>query len=163
MAKSEKFMPIPYYYGFLFVLLTDGFIFLKSGFGKITEGKFVMGLADTLTKSLGKNPYPWYKEFLSGIVIPNSQPFGQLIMWGEFLSGVAIISSIICLLIRVGKPRLIYMLLSLGLAGAFLLNLNFYLALGWTSASTDSLNFLMGIIELIALAETVKLMAISRD
>lgn len=158
MLKNEKFSLVPYYYGFIFVLLTDGFIFLKSSFGKISEGKFVPGLTDTLNKFLSKNPYPWYKDFLSGIVIPNSQLFGQLIMWGEFLSSVAIIVSIICLLIRVGKVKIIYTILILGLTGAFLLNLNFYLAAGWTSASTESLNLIMGIIALIGLAETTKLL-----
>lgn len=158
MSKYEKFTPIPYYYGFLFVLLTIGLIFLKSSFSKISGGKFVPGLTDTLTKFVSKNPYPWYKEFLSGIVIPNSQFFGQLIMWGEFLSTVAIIFSVICILFSIWKSKMVYIILILGLTGGFLLNLNFYLASGWTSGSTETLNLLMGIIELIGLVETVKLL-----
>lgn len=158
LSKSEKFTLIPYYYGFLLILLINGSIFLKSGYGKVSEGKFVGGLSETLTKFAGKNPYPWYKDFLNGFVIPNSQSFGFLIMWGELLSGFAIISSIFCLLFRIGRPKIIFSILAFGLIGGFLLSLNFYLAAGWTSPSTDSLNFLMGLIQLIALAETIKLL-----
>lgn len=157
MAKSNSYSLIPFHYGFIFVLLTNGFIFLRSSYGKISEGKFVDSLAPTLEKFGSKNPYPWYKDFLSGSIIPNSNFFGNLIMWGELLSALAIISAGIFMLMR-KQSRLTYWLMVVGLLGGLILNVNFYFAAGWTSPSTESLNLLMGLIELIGLLETIKLL-----
>lgn len=160
MAKSSNYSLVPFHYGFIFVLLSVGFIFFRSSYGKITEGKFVDSLATTLEKFGSKNPYPWYKQFLSGFIVPNSQFFGNLIMWGELLSALAIIIASLSILMR-RQNKMTYWLMILGLVGALMLNLNFWFAAGWTSPSTESLNLLMAIIEIIALAETVKLLAIS--
>lgn len=63
-----------------------------SGLAKIVWGGFPSGLADELTeKSEGIGG--WYKDFLDGTVIPNSELFGVLIIGGELIVGVALIAA----------------------------------------------------------------------
>lgn len=141
--------------GFLLILLSIGAVWLRSSMGKITGGKFVATLAPTLNKFSSDNPNVSYKDFLEHTIIPNSTVFGNLIMWGEFLIAIAITFSCLHLLLKKDK-KIIQKILFSGLIGGALLNLNFWLASGWTSPSTDSLNLLMLIIELIGIIILVK-------
>lgn len=128
-----------------------GLVWLRSSFGKITGGKFVDSLGNTLTKFTSGNPNIWYNDFTKSIVIPNSKIFGNLIMWGEFFSAVVIILGSLYLIFGKRENRTIELLFVIGLLGGGFLNLNFWLASGWTSPSTDSLNLLMLAIEVIAI------------
>ncbi|MBI2022033.1 hypothetical protein HYS93_04125 [Candidatus Daviesbacteria bacterium] len=139
------------------ILLYDGFIFLQSGYGKITGGKFVEGLAAVLSKFASKNPYPWYKSFLEQVAIPNSNLFASLTMWGELLSGLAIVAGGLYLIFIRNVNKLILSIILLGLGGSIILNGTFWLAAGWTSPSVDSLNMLMLIIELVTFVIIFKL------
>lgn len=131
------------------IFVSLGFIFLRSSYGKFTGGKFVSTLGDTLTKLASKNPYPWYKTFLQDTAIPNSTIFGFLTMWGELFAGVTLLCLSIYLLVQKKSNKLVYMLLCAGfIVGAFL-NLIFWLAAGYTSPSTESLNLVMFLIEVI--------------
>lgn len=134
-------------YGFLLITLAVGLIWARSNYEKFIGGKFVDSLGVTLTKAVERNPYSWYKGFLQNIAIPNSVIFGQMVLWGEFLVAVAILFSSAYLLKK--QNRFAYIILILGLSGGFFLNLNFWLAFAWTSPSTDNLNLLMGVIELV--------------
>lgn len=128
-----------------------GFIFLRSGYGKITEGKFVSTLGATLGKFASNNPYPPVKSFLEGFAIPNSVVFGNLTMWGEALVGLNLILLSLYLLFNNKASRATYLLLVVGLFFGTLLNLTFWLAAGWTSPSTDGLNLIMLIVQLVGL------------
>lgn len=133
------------------IILSVGLIWAKSSYGKFTSGSFVSSLDQTLTKILDKNPYPWFKQFLVGAVIPNSQVFGSLVFWGEFLTAVAIVLGSILLLLNPQAGRLTRLMLILGLAGGIFLNTIFWLGFGFTSPSSDSLNLLMIAIEIIGI------------
>lgn len=141
MKNSEK------YFSSIYLIL--GFIFLRSGFEKIEGGKFVGALAGILEKFASKNPYPFYKEFLTNIAIPNSQIFGNLTMWGEFITGLILSLGAIYLILKSKPQKPIIFLFSLGLLGGMLLNGTFWLAAGWTSPSTESLNLVMFLVQAI--------------
>ncbi|MBI2019099.1 hypothetical protein HYS95_00330 [Candidatus Daviesbacteria bacterium] len=139
----------------LLIFLTIGFIWLRSGFGKLSSDAFPAALGETLQKFASKNPYPWYKTFLVKIAIPNSQVFGNLVMWGEVLVATSITLASLYLLFK--KPTLpIKAVLGLGLIGGAFLNIIFWLASGWTSPSTDSLNLVMLAVALIGLGSLYK-------
>ncbi len=50
---------------------------------------------DWITKQIGEldkiDIYPWYKSFLTDVVVPNSVLFGNLVTWGEILVGACLI------------------------------------------------------------------------
>lgn len=139
----------------LWVLLSVGLLWARSSYSKFTSGTFVTGLGETLSKVTPKNPYPVFKEFIASMVIPNSAIFGLLILWGEFLVAVSItVGTIILLLNPINK--LAALVVVAGLAGGLLLNVVFWLGFGWTSPSTDSINLLMGAIELIGIFVLLK-------
>lgn len=141
---------------FYLIYFVFGFIFLKSSWGKIEGGQFVSGLGGTLEKFASKNPYPWFKEFLTGVAIPNSQLFGNMTMWGEFLTGLGFAVGSLYLLISKKPSQLGYVVFTLGCLGGFLLNGTFWLAAGWTSASTDTVNLVMMLVGLIGLVYGLK-------
>lgn len=133
------------------ILFTIAFIYSKSSFGKLTEGKFVSGLAATLTKAASNNPYIWVKDFLENVAIPNSILFGSLTMWGELLVALSLVVSLLFLFLTKNPSKLWFLVLGLGCFGAMFLNAVFYLALGYMSASTESLNLLMFFVEAVGL------------
>lgn len=145
-----------YYRGILFIFLVFGLEFLKSSYGKIVGGKFVATLSPTLKKFASENPNAWYKDFLNGSAIPNSQTLGNLVMWGELLSGIAMVVGSLYLLFTKGKGRAAQIILVLGLMGGAFLNLNFYFAAGWTSPSTEGINLLMLVIEAVGVVIFVR-------
>lgn len=135
---------------FLLVLLFDGFLWFKSSWGKLTGGVFVDNIGNTLTAFSSKNPYPWFKDLLDGFAIPNSFMVGTVVMYGEFFCSASILLAVLAILGGV-RERWTLWLLTAGLLGTALLNLTFWLAAGWTSPSTDSLNMLMLAVEVVGL------------
>lgn len=131
------------------ILLAIGLVWLKSSYGKLTEGTFVQTLGGTLSKIAPKNPYPWYKDFLTSVAIPNSKLFGTLVLTGEFLSAVLITAGALGLLLSPRPHKLLSKALVAGLLSGAFLNITFWLGFGYTSPSTDSLNLLMAAIQLI--------------
>lgn len=130
-------------YYLLLIILANGVLWLRSSIGKLSSGKFVEELGSTLARFASKNPYPWYKDLLQNTAIPNSHLFGLLTQWGELLVALSTLGAAAYLLIKPAKNRLVLMVLLLGLSGGMFLNAVFWLASGWTSPSTDSLNLLM--------------------
>lgn len=135
----------------LFIFLALGILWLRSSYNKFASGNFADNLGVTLSKVVDKNPYPWFKSFLEAVVIPNSKLFGYMVLWGELLVAVAITLGAIMLLINPQSSKLINWMLIAGLAGGLLLNIIFWLSFGWTSPSTDSVNLLMAVIEIIGI------------
>lgn len=132
----------------LLILSIIDYIWLKSAYGKLSGGKFVAGMEGTLKKFASENPYPFVKDFLEDVAMPNAAIFGNLTMWGETLVALTLAFSLLYIFIK-GTNSLILWFLSLGLLGGAFLNGVFYLSSGWTSASTDGLNLLMLVVELI--------------
>lgn len=142
----------------LFILLAVDFIWLKSSYGKLSGGKFVAGMEGTLKKFANENPYPFVKDFLQGVAIPNASLFGFLTMWGETLVGISLFVSLVWLLFKKQANKLVLSLLLMGLLGGAFLNKVFYFSSGWMSSSSESLNLLMFIIELVAAVYVFKLL-----
>lgn len=115
-------------------------------------------LGGTLTKFASKNPYPWVQSFLQNTAIPNSNLFGLLTMWGEFLVAGSLIISSLYLFFSKKKSSLIVLLLILGSLGGMFLNMVFWFSSGYTSPSTDGLNLLMFVVEFTGLVYGLKLL-----
>lgn len=137
-----------FFKGFLVVYLILGGVWFRSSLGKISGSKFVDTLGDLLKKSSQNNPYPFFKNFLQTVAIPNSKLFGTLTMWGEFLTALAITLGSLYLLFFKGDQKIGFIILILGLLGGVFLNAIFWLGFGYSNVSTDSLNLLMFLIEL---------------
>ena len=67
------------------------------------------------------------------------------------MSGLAIALGVGTLFFMAKQARLGYLLLAGGLVVGLFLNLNFWLAAGYTSPSTDGLNLLMMIVEALGI------------
>lgn len=137
------------------IIALNGFIWLRSSYGKFTAGNFPDNLGKTLGAFASKNPYPFYKDFLNNVAIPNSQLFGSLTLYGEAFAALTLTFLPIYLLFNPASKAIRY-LLALGLLTGAFLNLIFYFAAGWTSPSTDSLNLLMFGIQIISLFAILK-------
>jgi len=145
----------------LWILLSVGLLWSKSSYGKLTGGTFVSGLDQTLSKVVDKNPYPFFKQFLTDVAIPNSVLFGNLTLWGEVLAAISITLGAILLLFKPSVNKLVYLAVIGGLAGGLVLNVVFWFGFGWTSPSTDSLNLLMAVVEIIGIFFLLKQFRIS--
>lgn len=141
--KNQKYLYL--------VFAVIGYVFLKSGFEKITGGKFVGGLAGTLEKFAANNPYPLVRAFLENMAIPNSVVFGLLTQWGELLAGINLLGLSFWMLFSPKTGNKYVKLMVLGFATGLLLNVTFWLTAGYTSPSTGSLNLVMGAVNLIGL------------
>lgn len=150
MTKQEYFFK-----GFMVIMLVLGLIWARSSYAKITGGVFAQSLGGVLIKTAPANPYPFYKNFLLNVAIPNSELFGNLTVWGEFLVAVAILGGGY-LLLKNPANKLFSKALIAGLIGGAFLNLNFWLAFSSTSLSTDSLNLLMFGMEAIGVFVLIK-------
>lgn len=137
------------------IVLADGLLWLQSAWGKVSGGKFVGALGETLKKFASNNPYPWYKQILVSYSIPNSLLIGNLVMWTEFLAALALVGGSLYYLFSKKTNQIVRLGLILGLIGTSLLNVMFYLAAGWTSPSTSSVNLLMLVVQLTALLSLV--------
>ncbi len=133
------------------VFLADGFLWLKSGLEKVSTTKFLDGLAGTLAKFASNNPFGWYKGILMNIAVPNALLVGVGVEAGEIFAGVMIVVSGLVILSKRKATPLFKVFLRLGFLAAILLSGSFWLAAGWTSASTESLNLLMLALELVGL------------
>ncbi len=101
---------------------------LNSGIGKMNNPKYLPGFAATNASFAKTNSFGWYRDFLTGTVIPNATFWGTLTMYGEVLVGFAL---------------LLGLMTNVGFVGGFLLNLNFWLAANQTGASTFGVNYIM--------------------
>lgn len=145
-----------FYRGFLLMILADSFIWAKSSIEKILDQNFVNNISSTLSNFASENPYPFYKNFLESTAIQNSEIFGLLIIFGESFAALTMIFTALILLIKPYGSKFLAILLSSALFIASFLSLNFFLASGWISPSSYSLNLLMLFIQIIALIFILK-------
>ncbi len=142
MGKKREFI---YLYLIQFVI---GLIWLKSAYAKFAGVAFSANLSKTLTLFASKNPFPWYAAFLQNWAIPNAGLFAELTRWGELVAAVLLLVTAVSAMRNIRLPHF-HRLATLGaLIGAFL-NLQFGLAAGWTSPSTETLNLLMLLIQIL--------------
>jgi len=137
----------------IMIQLIMAYVWLTSGWNKLTDPEFVRGMSKTLERFAGENPFGYYKSFLTTYAMPNAETFGHLVVWGEIASGAALVVGAITLVYTTEKQfgRLAYVTSSLGLAGGAFLNAMFYFAAGWMSPSTHGLNLVMFLVQIILL------------
>lgn len=135
------------YLGLIFLVLA--FTWVKSGWGKVSSGVFPENLGKTLLKFADSNPYPWFKTLLTDIAVPNSVAIGWLVQLGELTAAVLTGFSAAALIFKIKIPRAAQIFFGAGFSLAAVLNATFWLASGWTSGSTDSLNLVMMAIEIV--------------
>jgi hypothetical protein len=85
--------------GLLLVQMAVGYEWLMSGLTKVIRGGFPAGLAADLRDNAAAAA-PWYRWFLTHMVIPNGQTFGYLIEVVEVLTGMAMIAAALVWLLR---------------------------------------------------------------
>ena len=120
-------------------------------------------MSKTLTAFQGKNPHDWYVHSILTFASAHAGTFGSLVQWGEVLTGLGL--ALTALLFATGpsgnfKSIIILVGIFSCLVAAFL-SLNFLLAAGWMNPSTEGLNLLMLLIELILLVFWVRILKIA--
>jgi thiosulfate dehydrogenase [quinone] large subunit len=137
MKKYPGLLPPEIAWAVLRIFL--GLLFLMSGIEK--WGKFDgKALTGTLTSwingggNVPSNPNLWYVGFLKGTVIPHAGLFAGLVTYGEILVGATLILGLLTSIVA--------------LIGAFM-NANYYFAAAHTSASTQSVNALFIVVQLL--------------
>jgi thiosulfate dehydrogenase [quinone] large subunit len=69
-----------------------GFYLLQQGLRKYQRD---FPHSDWIARQIGNlaevDLYPWYKSFLTNVVVPNKEIFGYLVMTGEILAGLCIL------------------------------------------------------------------------
>lgn len=129
--------------GLMGIQLSFAYIWWHAGFEKLTGG-FSGNIVKTLTRFADGNPHVRYAEFLENVAIPNSAVFAQLVQWGQIAIGIGLFLSIVAIVYGNKKQQNIgYYVSILALAGGALMNANFYIAGGWTSAGTAGSNIAM--------------------
>jgi hypothetical protein len=134
-----------------------GLEWLRSGIEKLTASDFPATTAKVLAGFASRNPTGWYRDFLTSSVIPNATAFGYLIEWAETITGAALIVTAGILLYR-SRGRIATAaetVAGIALLGGALMSWNFWLAAGWMSESTDGVNLVMGLSQLVLLAGVV--------
>jgi uncharacterized membrane protein YphA (DoxX/SURF4 family) len=136
-APAVSIHPQPLMAGFLAIQFFLGYEWFMSGFSKIVAGDFASGLAATLS-DMTRDQSGWYKSFVDGVVIPNGQMFGNLVMVGEIGLGIVMVVAAIVWLTRwsqlsVGERTILLGAVALAaLVGSFV-SLNFHVAVGATA------------------------------
>lgn len=130
-----------------------GVEWLRSGIEKLVASDFPTTTGKVLAAFASRNPTGWYRDFLTSSVIPNATAFGYLIEWAETLTGVALIVTAGILLYRYrGRIATVAETVAgIALLGGALMSWNFWLAAGWMSESTDGVNLVMGLSQLVLL------------
>lgn len=145
----------------LYLLLISGvfaFEWLRASYGKFVVEPGQPGFIESMPKTLSffakDNPYQFYIDFLK-----NADPslLGNLTRYSELAVGLALAIAALGLILKLGSRKLMLALGALGALGGMLLNLNFYLAASHTSPSTESVNLVMGLVQLILLGYFLKL------
>ncbi|WP_342431563.1 DoxX family protein [Neobacillus sp. FSL H8-0543] len=72
-----------------------GYTWITNSWAKISAGGFdATGfMQGAIANSRGENPavYSWWANFLETVALPNGELFSFMVMWGEFLVGLALI------------------------------------------------------------------------
>ena len=124
----------PLLVGLLAVQIFLGYEWFMSGLAKVLAGDFASALAATLSDQT-KDQTGAYKSFVDGVVIPNGQLFGYLVIFGELALGIVLISAALLWATRWSQMGLTARKIVLGLivlsgVVAIFMNINFHLAGG---------------------------------
>jgi uncharacterized membrane protein YphA (DoxX/SURF4 family) len=103
---------------------------LAAAWEKFANPDFMQHLSQTLSAFASKNPYNFYTNFVNSTVIPNSQLFGNLIRFSEFLAGLSLVVAAFWAISRQKPVGPSFWIVMAGLLLGFLLNINFFLAAG---------------------------------
>lgn len=123
-----------------------GGILLYAGFQKITNPAFAID--KVMAYFASKNPYPWYRDFLTGYAIPQSGLFALLVVWGELLLGGALILGFLTNLVALIT---------------FFMFLNYHFAASWISSASLYLHLIIMATSLIfALAGAGKALSLDQ-
>ena len=125
------------------------FEWLHSGWGKWAGPGFMDSISKTLEGFATKTPYKAYGAFLNSTAVTNADMFGNAIRLGEMGVGIALVISGVLLLTKKRLPSWAVALMVVAFLGGALMNLNFFMASGWSSPSTWGVNMVMGFIHLI--------------
>ncbi|QQS23238.1 hypothetical protein IPM19_01580 [bacterium] len=106
-------------------------------------------IATTLGSFAEKTSYKAYADLLYTVIIPRAELFGNIIRTSEVLVGAALLLGGAWLLYKKSLPTPVAALLVLALLGGAAMNLNFFLAAGWSSPAVWGINTVMGLIHLI--------------
>ena len=110
----------------LLLRLSISYIWLSAGLSKLFNPKFLDAFPGTISSFASKTHFSFYADFLRDNILPNSQIFAQLTIWGEILAGVAFL---------LGFP------LAIAVVVGVFMNLNYYFVA--TSAPSQFLNILL--------------------
>jgi uncharacterized membrane protein YphA (DoxX/SURF4 family) len=56
----------------------------------VVSARWLEVMPKIVTRQASENPIAWYKHFLEGTVLPNSNLFAQLTAWGETVVGIGL-------------------------------------------------------------------------
>lgn len=122
---------------------------LHSGWGKWANPGYMDNIGKTLEGFAAKTPYSGYGTFLKNTALTNADLFGNSIRLAEIGVGIAFVLGGIILLSQKRLPSWAVAIIVIAFFGGALMNLNFFLAAGWSSPSTWGVNMVMGFIHLI--------------
>lgn len=118
---------------------------LAAGYEKISGGTFVSGINKTLSYFISQNPYEWYVSFVEAVAMPYATVFALAIEWTQLIGGVILVAAV--WLLVYGKQRsgqkVAAVMSVIALVALAFMNVNFYLAAGWTGPGTHSVNVIM--------------------
>lgn len=131
--------------GLLFVQLVLAYEWLTAGWEKLTDAKYALDVNQALAYFASKNPFAWYKDFLTGYASANSSVFAALTQWGETAAGAALfLSAAVYVYAKSSSLKRGMLCLALAaLLGGLFMNANFYLAAAWTSPGARGVNVVM--------------------
>lgn len=122
---------------------------LSSGLGKFIKPDFMKTIGKTLGAFAAKTHFKFYGNFLHSTGVPNAQLFGNLVRYSEIFIGLGLAVGGYLVLTRRSLSFWWQLILVVSLFGGALLNLNFYFAAGWSGPSTEGVNLVMGLVQLI--------------
>ena len=105
-----------------------GYWFLKAGYAKFPTMLESGKLASQLNAWAQKMPsdwYPWYKHILTYNIIPHTDLFVYLVVFGEIIVGIALIIGLMT------RPALL---------AAIIMNINYHLASGYQQGAGGIIN-----------------------
>ena len=121
----------------LLLRLALSYVWLNAGLSKLFNAQFINTFSGTLHEFAKNTHYSFYANVLKEQIIPHSQIFAQLTIWGEILTGVAFL---------LGFP------LFLATAVGIFMNLNYFFVA--TTTPSQFLNIIMIFSQLAAYANS---------
>lgn len=132
------------------------FEWLHSSWGKWAQPGFIANIQKTLTGFANGTNFHFYANFLNSVAIPHAALFGNLIRIGEASVGIAFALGGIIWIYKYSLPKFLALILAVACLAAALMNLNFFLASGWSSPAGWGLNILMIALELLLASFYIK-------